>query len=188
MTRIATVAAAAVLLCCAPAGCCQQCWHQAKVPKLVPPHSRFHPVPTEPVFGTRWNPAIAGGNVPLPHPGHTGMVHPSGPALQHPAAPYDTSLDSHPGTPEELPAPDLQFDPSVAPRSEPELQMVPEIPPPEESDKPMHDVRRQVPNTGAAGGSGHRGPYEPDAVTVTATADRSHGWHPRSSPLRETIF
>ena len=188
MTRIVTFAAAAVLLCCLPAGCCQQCWQQAKLVELVPPHSRFHPVPTEPVFGTRRNPAMAGGNVSLPDPGRTGIVHPSGPALQHPSVPYDMSLDGLPSTTEEIPATDLQFESSFAPQSEPELQMVPELPPLEELDDPIDDVRWQVPDADAGGGSGYRGSYEPDAVPLTPTANRLHGWQPRSSPFREAKF
>ena len=135
----------ATILCVV--GCSQQRWHSPCQTSFSPPHSRFHPVPTEPVFGKRWQPkSVLDHVVPLtPAPFSGGAPSESFPA------PNSMPIRPDANTSEDLLLPDLDSDVTLKPANrsarEAELRMVPEVPAFALLVQPIHQSARSARST-----------------------------------------
>jgi len=188
MTRIVTLAAGVFLLCCMPTGCCHQCWHHERHSELVPPHSKFHPVPTQQVFGAPSNLKLANRN------GHRDVLsHPDtsrGEEIlrwdENPTTPATTSdVNQSVNKSEKLSGPDLDSVPAIKSVLESEPKVIPEPPPLEQPENTIQKIHWRMSNS--LDGNITLMPKTPrlsEKITGISTVERPSGWNPRSSRLR----
>lgn len=188
MARIVTLAAGVLLLCCMPSGCCHQCWHRERNSELVPPHSKFHPVPTQQVFGTPANLKLANRNGR-----RDDLTHPDTSRVEEilrwdeNSAPPATSSDVNQSVKKSANLSEADFDsvPAIKSVLKSEPKIIPEPPPLEQPENTVRKIHWRMSNSVDENITLiPKTPGLSEKVTGISTVERVSGWHPRSSRLR----